>query len=231
MPVELLDYPKANIRMIVETDFEKRMRINAAAKEPETVAWIDEYVKPGDSFFDIGANVGSYAFMAAARGAKVYAFEPEAMNFVRLCQNILLNADLSVIPIPLGFSEKCQVVPMYLTAQVPGAASHRYVKPEVKGNGRVLSQMVTLITMDVLDSFDIQTPAHMKIDVDGYEEEVLTGGYYMLQDPPLKTIMVEIDHDKPKAVEHILEIMKASAFVEKESWQRSNNIRNHLWVR
>ena len=33
-------------------------RLGSVAKEPFTVAYIEEHVKPGEVFYDIGANVG-----------------------------------------------------------------------------------------------------------------------------------------------------------------------------
>ena len=45
-------------------------------KEPETCKWIDDYVKSGDVFFDVGACAGGYSFVSELKGAKVFAFEP-----------------------------------------------------------------------------------------------------------------------------------------------------------
>lgn len=39
-------------------------------------AWINEYLRPGDVFYDIGANKGFFSEDAANKGAEVYAFEP-----------------------------------------------------------------------------------------------------------------------------------------------------------
>jgi hypothetical protein len=36
-------------------------------KEPDGVEWISRYVKPGDVFYDIGANIGLYSILAAKR--------------------------------------------------------------------------------------------------------------------------------------------------------------------
>lgn len=57
-------------------------------KEPETCKWIDDYVKPGEIFFDVGACAGGYSFVAELRGAKVYAFEP-IPNLIK--KNIAMN--------------------------------------------------------------------------------------------------------------------------------------------
>ena len=53
MPVELLDYPKAALRMVVATQEERRMRIRACVKEPDTVRWIETF-DVGDVFYDVG---------------------------------------------------------------------------------------------------------------------------------------------------------------------------------
>jgi hypothetical protein len=42
-----------------------RRAVSMFTKEPETIAWIDEYVKEGDVFYDVGANIGNYSLYAA----------------------------------------------------------------------------------------------------------------------------------------------------------------------
>src|SRR5215467_14181444 len=50
------------------------------AKEPETIEWIDSFAD-GDTFWDIGANIGIYSVYAAvSRRVRVLAFEPSAAN-------------------------------------------------------------------------------------------------------------------------------------------------------
>ena len=49
---------------------------------------------PGDNVIDIGANVGSFAILAASivgTAGKVFAFEPAGGTFSRLKRNIELN--------------------------------------------------------------------------------------------------------------------------------------------
>ena len=59
-------------------------------KEKDTIAWIDS-MQPGETFIDIGANMGIYTIYAAKRGLKVIAFEPEAQNYALLCRSIMIN--------------------------------------------------------------------------------------------------------------------------------------------
>ena len=52
------------------------------------------YLKPGDCFLDVGANIGYFTVIAAARvgdSGCVYAFEPEPANFALLRRNLELN--------------------------------------------------------------------------------------------------------------------------------------------
>jgi FkbM family methyltransferase len=58
------------------------------------MTFIQRYLRPGDTFVDIGANVGVYTLLAAAlvgaRG-RVHAFEPGAMTRKQLNENVALN--------------------------------------------------------------------------------------------------------------------------------------------
>ena len=51
--------------------------ITAVSKEPDTIAWIDDFFADGDIFFDVGANVGVFSLYAAKKKhSSVIAFEP-----------------------------------------------------------------------------------------------------------------------------------------------------------
>ena len=89
--IRKMDYDAKPILMNIESSLEYNVRLHSCAKEPETVRWIEEYVREGDVIFDIGANVGAYSLVTSkvANGkARVYAFEPSFLNFAQLCRNI-----------------------------------------------------------------------------------------------------------------------------------------------
>ena len=62
--------------------------------EPETRSFLDAFLRPGDVFLDVGANVGLYTIAAArivGNAGRVHAFEPCSQTFSRLEENVLLN--------------------------------------------------------------------------------------------------------------------------------------------
>src|SRR5437667_2116525 len=62
-----------------------------AEREPETLDWIDRFETPC-TFWDVGANIGTYALYAALRREiSVLAFEPAPASYAALCRNIEAN--------------------------------------------------------------------------------------------------------------------------------------------
>ena len=95
-PVGRLDYAPKRIDMHIDSAWQL-FRLGSCAKEPETIRWLESELRPGDTFYDIGANVGAYslvAFAITAGQAKIVAFEPGFATFTVLCQNIQLNSGL-----------------------------------------------------------------------------------------------------------------------------------------
>src|SRR3989344_5903412 len=86
-----LDYRPKDIRMLTDTIREYETRARSVRKEPKTAAWIEQYGGATAVLYDIGANVGPYSLIAAARGARVVAFEPAHQNIYKLHENVLLN--------------------------------------------------------------------------------------------------------------------------------------------
>jgi hypothetical protein len=119
-PIVPLDYSMAEIKITAD-NLISFYRSNACKKEPETVRWIEENVKQGDVFYDIGANVGAYSFVAdkfCKGDITVYAFEPSFSTFNQLCKNIILNASQkSIFPfmVCLSENEKIEILNYFST--------------------------------------------------------------------------------------------------------------------
>lgn len=94
-------------------------------KEPETIAWI-EGLAASDLLLDVGKGVGTYTMLAAARGHRVLAVEPEAGNYCLLHRNIALNGFDGIVEahgVGLGASEG-PFKPHLSTAQIGNSMRH-----------------------------------------------------------------------------------------------------------
>lgn len=195
-----MDYAPHDIYLHVDSLTELQTRLHSCAKEPDTVEWI-ESMKPGDTFYDIGANVGAYTLIAAkAFGGrvKVLAFEPAFLNFTQLCRNVALNqCQDSVTPLSIALSDKTSLDSFNYHDLIPGGSLHTLGEAiDYKGDRfePVLKQSVLSFKTDYLiTQFDLPRPTHIKIDVDGIEFAVLKGADQTLSDSTLRSIVVELE--------------------------------------
>jgi FkbM family methyltransferase len=156
-----------------------------------------EQLQPGDTFIDIGANIGLYSILAARRvGAtgRVLSFEPSPREFSRLLANLALNEAGAVTPFSValgstpGFFD-LHIAPTHTglnTLQVSDAARHAF------GGDRV--QRVGVVRFDdaIAPLLAGQRAKLMKIDVEGAEMDVLMGMEKSLAAGFVDRIVVEI---------------------------------------
>lgn len=140
-------------------------------------------LKPKDCFVDIGANVGSYSILAGVvNQAKVYAIEPIEETYKRLEKNLILN----------NLQDSCTTV---LAAMGSEVGTLR-MTTQYDTMNRVADSQHSNFVKDVdsltLDKLCVEfVPTLIKIDVEGWEFEVLKGGVQILRNPTLKALIVE----------------------------------------
>jgi len=195
-----LDYSGSRILMDVSS-FQQMKRLSASTKEPETIAWIESEIKHGDVFYDIGANVGAYSFVAWAhtdRKCKGYAFEPSFSTFAALCKNIFLNsASKSIIPFQVALGPETKLASLNYSDITPGSALHKFNQNSSYPN---FSQEILGYKLDdFIKTFGLPYPNHIKIDVDDYELDVLLGCEATFSHPHLNSVLIEISKSSPQS--------------------------------
>lgn len=168
------------------------------SKEPQTLDWIDRWVREGDVLFDVGANIGVYTMYAALRHprARIVAFEPEYANLHLLRDNIMRNQlqkRVEVYSVALG--RRCGVSRLHVQDLTPGTALHTESSEplQVTAAGRPVVWHEGIYTM-TLDTFCDElrvSPNAIKIDVDGTEPNVLEGAARTLGSPSLRSVLIE----------------------------------------
>ncbi len=203
-PVGRLDYAPVRIDMHINSAWEI-FRLGSCAKEPETVHWLETQLRPGDTFYDIGANVGAYslvAFAITAGKAKIVAFEPGFATFTALCRNIQLNrAADAILPLPIALSDVDGLATFRYSDTDAGAALHSWHEG-VPGEAHVPQMVLPTMTFTLdgrIQALGLPPPTLIKLDVDGPELEVLAGAEKALSRPELRGVLVELDHRTPAA--------------------------------
>jgi FkbM family methyltransferase len=151
--------------------------------EFEGMSFILHFLRPGELFIDAGANIGVFTVLASGVvGARTIAFEPGPLAYQFLARNILLN-NLSAL-----------------------ASARNLALGKVEGRIRFTSGLGTenrvaqandsQATVEVpLSTLDAQLkglePAIIKIDVEGFEPDVLAGGLGCLAKLSLRALIIE----------------------------------------
>jgi len=152
--------------------------------EPEVFDFLHSYLREDMVFLDIGANIGTVTLFAAKRvgvGGKVYAFEPQCQTYQRLVTNLQLNGFRNVVAEPFAIGESQKNVVMRATSDT--AKSYvRYTtdfSSHERQSGFDQCQMISLD--DYFSRNALRRIDYMKVDVEGWEYNVLLGGQKLIR--------------------------------------------------
>ncbi len=184
------------------TDLIQRMIFYFGVWEPAATAHITAWLRPGDVFIDVGANIGYYTTLASklvGPTGRVYAFEPSPSIHRTLQEHLALNHCDNVVAFEAGIYHEEATLPLFLAASDNIGAST--LMPGVAGErDTVIEGMVKVGPLQLfVPEADILRARMIKIDVEGGEWSVLRGIAALL--PRLQSgaeIMVEIT---PSALE------------------------------
>ena len=130
---------------------------------------IQQKLHPGDVFVDVGANNGFFSILASSiveNSGKVYSFEPTKATFARLVRNIEINNFSNIIPFNVALGNRKGKETFYDFGKLDGSNSFIGEK----------SAIPLTVEMEMLDNIlGSIMPNIVKIDVEGFEREVLWG--------------------------------------------------------
>lgn len=162
----------------------KLWRPDLGAVDPDLFSWAASFVHPQDVVWDIGANVGLFAFAAAHRaGAAGHVLAVEAdiwlAGLLRRSARQLSQDSARVEVLPAAVSESVSVARFNIAARGRAANFLEGVGGSSQSGGVREVQSVVAVTLDwLLDYFP--APNLIKIDVEGAEHLVLSGGQRLL---------------------------------------------------
>lgn len=139
-----------------------------------------DFLKPGDVFVDVGANIGFYSIVAAARGARAVAFEP----IERARRAIAASADLN------GTSDRIRISSRALS---DACGTSFFTAGHDNTNSLTGSAEGSIeIEVSTLDRELDAAPALIKIDAEGFDLAVLRGGAERVLPTDKPAIVVEL---------------------------------------
>jgi FkbM family methyltransferase len=194
-----------------------RLRAALRRREPERYEArfrevLERTVGAADVVWDVGANVGVYAELFATRvGPRglVCAFEPAPACFEALRKRLQPFSQARVFNFALGSTDG--TLPLGL-ARDPLAPTHSFF-----GGDRSLEVRVARAD-SLIERREVVPPNVIKIDVEGFEEEVLAGATELLRSPDVRAIFLEVHfgildaRGRKHAPASIVEKLRASGF-------------------
>ncbi|MBD3425625.1 MAG: FkbM family methyltransferase [Candidatus Omnitrophica bacterium] len=157
---------------------ELKGKIGNYLRERRVLGFYSRFIREGDLCFDIGANVGEKTFIFRELGAKVVSVEPQ-----KECLNALkrrFGGDDRVTIVGKAVGKQEGVAEMMLSEKnIISSLSSEWVE-KVSNSGRFVADVwtgkvrVSVTTIDKLIE-NYGSPVFCKIDVEGYELEVLEG--------------------------------------------------------
>jgi len=158
--------------------------------EPHMVQLFRALIGPDDVVADIGANIGLTAILFSSLAKQTYAFEPSRSTFRILSENLARNRIKNVEAINLGLGNKKE------TLTITFAKNNRsggYVSDKIHPQTGHVTEEICIDTLDEFFPFTAPAPTFLKIDVEGFEQNVLKGGGDFLQ-RARPVVVLEMNH-------------------------------------
>ncbi|TDE18620.1 FkbM family methyltransferase [Dyadobacter psychrotolerans] len=160
------------------------LQIYTSLYDTNEMLFMMHFLRPEDTFVDVGANIGVYSVLASGvSGAKSIAFEPIPSTFSRLKRNINYNnlTDKAIL-FNMGVGDKEETL---VFSNSLDAINHVITDKNFSGS-------ITNVPVNSLDNLMVnEMPNLLKIDVEGFEANVINGAAETLKRPELKVIIME----------------------------------------
>jgi FkbM family methyltransferase len=146
----------------------------------EEMGFVLHALRPKDLFFDVGANVGVYSVLAGVTGADVVAFEPCYETYQRLLTNLTINHMRERVE-----AHNCAL----------GANWEEVFITNTLDSCNHIAQEGEPVLMRPLEEFWPDSPPEMtviKIDVEGFEKDVIDGGPLVMCRASVKAVIIEL---------------------------------------
>lgn len=211
---EVLVRLPAGISVNVPPGFPAARSYSSGLYEPEITRLVQTTAKPGMTLVDAGANVGYYTLIAARLvgvTGRIYAFEPDPLNYSYLVRNVEANGCSGVITVPKALSST--------TGRTKFIRDARGAEGFVTSAGDVQYTLeVPTVTLDDFFSAEGWPGVDiMKMDIEGSEKSALEGMPELSRRNPQLRLILELNTPaivrSGNTVHDVTELLRALGFL------------------
>jgi len=152
----------------------------------EDMCFVVHLLDAGDTFVDVGANVGTYTVLASGEaGARSICIEPIAGTYQRLLDNIFLNRLNDRVA-----AHNCGAGSKSGTARFTsdGDTTNHVIE---ESSPEIVTIEATIRTLDEL--LRSEAVNLIKVDVEGFEYQVLEGAREVMSSDSLQAVLLELN--------------------------------------
>jgi len=188
------DFSGITLRLFSQGGWQKEML--SGNYDSELFTYLKKFSWKNKIIYDVGAHIGfhslAFARMVGDQG-QVITFEPNPANLARLNENLELNQELKlrIKVLEMALGEKTGTTKFFCSNDIEGGSSSGGFSDSATTiwERSVYTEQIAFKTITVLeDSIDrlvtnniLSVPALLKIDVEGAEQNVLTGAEKTIQ--------------------------------------------------
>ena len=198
--------------------------------EPNVTHWLQRQLVAGDTFVDVGANIGYFALLASravGESGRVIAIEASPSIFSALRANLDRNRARNVCAVNMAAARAAGKLPIYR------ASEHNVGETTaVAGQGFALEAEIEADTLEAIVTSEVLRAARLvKIDIEGGELAVVESLRGFLADSPARLeFIVELHPQRLAAqnqrAEDVLRIFADAGFhcyrLENDTWAHSH---------
>lgn len=180
----------ARLRLYTDSALGRMIYCDGFELDERALLW--RYLQPGDVFVDVGANIGLFTVIAARRVGKkgrIYSFEPAGLIRRRLEENITLNRLSNVNIQPFALSDHAGS--LEISIPTDGHDAWSSLAMPIAGT-EMQRERIEAITWDAFArQVGLGKVMMLKIDVEGWENHVLSGACTSLESADAPLLQVE----------------------------------------
>lgn len=168
------------------------MLVEDGEYEPQMAATLNNILKPGNTFVDIGANEGYFTVLAAkivGPAGRIVAVEPQKRVASILRENVTLNSLTNVAIVTTAISDQDGQSDLYLSPDTNTGSTSLIQTTKY----RLPTQPVETSTLSALfDRCGIQVADLVKMDIEGFEYEAILGSPEIFKSHRVRYLALEL---------------------------------------